>query len=43
MLSKSGPLVCEVNSNPHFRSALDCTQLNLAEFILDHIRATIEG
>ncbi len=43
LLGKSGPLVCEVNSNPHFRSALDCTQLNLAEFILDHIRATIEG
>ena len=28
------PLVCEVNSNPHFKSSLDCTGVDLAEHIL---------
>ncbi len=31
------PLVCEVNSNPHFRSTLDCTGVNLAEAIAAHV------
>ena len=31
------PLVCEVNSNPHFRSTLDCTGVNLADAIADHV------
>ena len=28
------PIVCEVNSNPHFKSTLDCTGINLAEYII---------
>lgn len=31
------PIVCEVNSNPHFKSTLDCTGVNLAEYIINHI------
>lgn len=31
------PIVCEVNSNPHFKSTLDCTGINLAEYIIKHI------
>lgn len=31
------PLVCEVNSNPHFKSTLDCTGKDLSEDILDYI------
>ena len=31
------PLVCEVNSNPHFRSTLDSTGIDLAPRILRHI------
>ena len=31
------PIVCEVNSNPHFRSTLECTGVNLADHILQHI------
>jgi len=27
------PLVCEVNSNPHFRSTLDCTGVNMADVL----------
>lgn len=32
------PILCEVNSNPHFRSTLDATGIDLAPFILEHIR-----
>ncbi len=31
------PVVCEVNSNPHFRSTLTATGINLAEHIFEHI------
>lgn len=31
------PIVCEVNSNPHFKSTLDCTGVNLADDIIKHI------
>lgn len=31
------PIVCEVNSNPHFKSTLDCTGINLADDIIEYI------
>lgn len=31
------PIVCEVNSNPHFKSTLDCTGINLADNIIEYI------
>ena len=31
------PLVCEVNTNPHFRSTLECTGVNLADSIAAHV------
>lgn len=31
------PIVCEVNSNPHFKSTLDCTGVNLADEIMRYI------
>ena len=31
------PLVCEVNSNPHFRSTLDCTGVNLADSVAAYV------
>lgn len=31
------PIVCEVNSNPHFKSTLECTGVNLAEHIINYI------
>lgn len=37
------PLVCEVNSNPHFRSALDCTGVNLADSIASFVMEEISG
>ena len=36
------PLICEVNSNPHFKNTLDCTGVNLAEHIMAHIKSKIE-
>jgi RimK family alpha-L-glutamate ligase len=37
------PYICEVNSNPHFKTTLDCTGINIAEHILDGILEDIEG
>lgn len=31
------PILCEVNSNPHFRSSLTCTGVDLSEKIIDYI------
>ena len=32
------PMVCEVNSNAHFRNIYDCTGVNVAEAMMDHMR-----
>lgn len=32
------PIVCEVNSNPHFKSSLDCTGIDMSKLILRHIK-----
>lgn len=37
LLGKDAPLVCEVNTNPHFRSTLDCTGVDLSEHIMRYI------
>ena len=31
------PLLCEVNSNAHFKNIYDCTGVNVAEIIIDYI------
>lgn len=31
------PVLCEVNSNAHFKNLYDCTGVNTAEYILDYI------
>ncbi len=36
------PLICEVNSNPHFKSTLDCTGINLADYIMEHIERQMQ-
>lgn len=38
LFGKNGPLVCEVNSNAHFKNLLDCTGVNTAYEILSYIR-----
>ncbi len=37
LFGKEGPLLCEVNSNPHFKTTLACTGVNMALEILRHI------
>lgn len=31
------PIVCEVNSNAHFKNIYDCTGVNVADFIMEYI------
>jgi RimK family alpha-L-glutamate ligase len=37
LLSNGGPVVCEVNSNAHFKSIFECTGVNAADEIMRHI------
>ena len=37
LFGERGPLICEVNSNTHFKSTCDCTGINLADLIAEHI------
>ena len=37
LFGNDGPIVCEVNSNPHFKSSLECTGIDMSEIIMDHI------
>ena len=43
LLLKSGgePMVCEVNSNPHFTGTLRYLGVNLADLIFEHIQSKI--
>ncbi len=43
LFGNDGYYVCEVNSNPHFKSTLDCTGVNLAEHIIRHIKNSLNG
>ncbi len=37
LFGEDGPVVCEVNSNAHFKNLMDCTGVNVAEHILRYI------
>ena len=37
LFGKDFPIVCEVNSNPHFKSSLECTGVDMSEEIFDYI------
>lgn len=38
LFGREGYLVCEVNSNAHFKNLLDCTGVNTAWYILQYIK-----
>ena len=38
-----GPVVCEVNSNAHIRNLLDCTGIDAADAIVDHVISEVRG
>lgn len=42
LLSDNGPLICEVNSNAHFKTTLECTGVNMADEIMRHIAGKLE-
>ena len=37
MFGKDGPIICEVNSNAHFKTTLQCTGVNMADEIMAYI------
>jgi hypothetical protein len=43
LFGKDGPLICEVNSNAHFKTTLACTGVNVATEILRENRRPIGG
>lgn len=42
LYGKDGPIVCEVNSNPHFKSSLDCTGVDMSEKIMEYIKERLK-
>lgn len=43
MFGKDGPIVCEVNASPHFKSTLQATGVNLADRIVESILKDLGG
>lgn len=43
LFGKKGPVVCEVNSNAHFKNIYDCTGVNVAENIAEYIEKCLVG
>ena len=41
LFGKNGMLVCEVNSNPHFKSTLECTGVDLSVEIMRYIKERV--
>lgn len=41
LFGKDGPILCEVNSNAHFKTTLACTGVNMARLIMRHIKEQI--
>lgn len=42
LFGPDGPLICEVNSNAHFKTTLQCTGVNMAAEIMRHIAQRLE-
>ncbi len=43
LLGSDGPVVCEVNSNAHFKNIYDCTGVNAAEYIAEYVEKCVVG
>lgn len=37
------PILCEVNSNAHFKNIYDCTGVNVADYIISYIKNDVEN
>lgn len=42
LFGKDFPIVCEVNSNPHFKSSLECTGVDMSELIIDYVLENVK-
>lgn len=42
LFGANGMLVCEINSNPHFKSTLECTGVDLSDYIMRHVKARLQ-
>ncbi len=42
LFGKDRPLVCEINSNPHFKSTLDCTGVDVSRHIIAHVKESLK-
>lgn len=42
LFAEDGPAVCEVNSNPHFKSTLECTGLDISRDIMRYVREILQ-
>lgn len=42
LFGQDGPLLCEVNSNAHFKTTLECTGVNMADEIMRYIAGRLE-
>ena len=43
LFGRDGPLICEVNSNAHFKTTLTCTGVNMATELLNEIAGRLEA
>ncbi|MFA9555960.1 RimK family alpha-L-glutamate ligase [Evansella sp. AB-rgal1] len=41
LFGENGPILCEVNSNPHLRSIYECTGLNVADYMVRYIKSVV--
>lgn len=42
LFGSDGPVLCEVNSNAHFKNIYDCTGINVADYIAEYIIKCME-
>lgn len=42
LFGEDGPILCEVNSNAHFKNIFDCTGENVADYIIEYINEAMK-
>ncbi|MBU9721923.1 MULTISPECIES: ATP-grasp domain-containing protein [Bacillaceae] len=42
LFGEDGPILCEVNSNPHLRSIFECTGVDVADEMIHYIRKAVQ-
>ncbi len=42
LFGETKPLICEINSNAHFKNIFDCTGINTANYIMEYLKKAAE-